>query len=147
MQAVNGSLDIFIKLWRKYFDILRQSHHKAANTNIVADHRVEQPMAVINLLDIARSEWVFLNKKVVRHHSQFHLDTLLLKSRNAEDVDISLVVQLIKLPIGIQHLDCLNAGGIEEFVESRLWLVAPHLHIIRSEAEWLNQAVSNYSSV
>ena len=58
-------------------------------------------MVIVNLFEVARGKWVLLDKEVVRHHSQLHLDALLLKSRNAEDVDITFVVLLLELPISI----------------------------------------------
>ena len=70
-------------------------------------------MVVIYLFEVACSKRILLDKEVVRHHTQLHLDALLLKSRNAEDINITLVVLLLELPLCIQHLDRLNAGGIE----------------------------------
>ena len=100
-------------------------------------------MVIVNLLKVARCKWVLLDQKVVRHHTQLHLNAFLLKTRNAEDVNITFVVLLFELPICIQHLDRLNAGGIEELVESRLWLIAPHLYIVGRKAKRLYQTITS----
>lgn len=138
-------MDILLKFGGEDADVVQKAEGEAADANIVADLGIQEPMSLVNLRHIARGERVLLHQEVMGHNAQFELHPPLLEARDAEDVDVALVVLGLELPSLREHLHSPNTRRIEEFILARGGLVAPHLNIVRRKAKRLHQAVAHHA--